>query len=995
MSPCKTLLLASLVLATLAGCGSSSTPADSTQAGTCSDGVKNGSETGVDCGGSCRAACAVASACTVNADCMLGTCSSGVCVVPPGAPPPTGPVDVVLGSAGGNVQVVTPEGVSLQVAVPPGALAGDVALKVEALPARNGEWFRIGFNAPGLLFRIPVTVTLTIPGGTFGADATLYAQAALPTPSGVYPRIFAPSTTSPDGRTLTATVTSLGNAGLAPVSLAPGATTRLTSPLTSSLVGPPLATPPGDDAAYWNSFFLHAAAIPLQDLLPALMLMLDGLAKEGLVTEAVALSSGVDALLMRLGEDQGQWSQEARFFFTEMAKAVCTGFTPAIERVDALAAEAARLARGEPPTTDPAPVPVCFWRIREAIKDLGILGTLENKVEAISHGSCGAASSWGAHVSVLADKIKIYMWKSSNLDRVALNACNCRDPKRLKAEADKRVKIRPWCVNAPPIPSLRSNAALTSGFDANTEPAEWEVLLGTVEDSLDAFAALYAVGDVAEGQLLDQSVGVNLVTSVRGRAYALCTENQDSSILSTQSKRVGALDAPRSDQAAPILLDAQRCGAALHLVAEHTGHTTSATLDVPFPTDAGQAPTVAPINVDQDGWLQISGPIATLRCRNDDPFGAFRLEDDELTFTSVANSRRSPLDSRIANGSQNVLEALALPFPVDIHTQLVALGLPTDKDASFDILVERKGPGCGVQPPSTTLFTVPVKVKGRGDRLILTYTPDTYTPGYFLKVFKIEPTGATELFSFTTMAGEIQNPTNSLYLRNQNRMVVHIGYGWGLVDPAGVVEMTYTSAPGFYEVPAAVGTGGKFRVHTYDQVICPPGGEAACDLIQKLRLYDNATNTLVDQFAVLANGHRYGGLAVGPAGEVLYFDRSNGFPPLTPDGWYLRPADGGPTRMLGTFPGKAAFSPSGDKAYFLVSYVTGDIDEVDLATGATLRLSSSLGSPVDFSIEPGGLIYWAWTSNTDRELFRLDLATGQETAIGPIGPELDIASLIP
>ena len=55
MSPCKTLLLASVVLATLAGCGGSSTPSDPAPVGTCSDGVKNGNETAVDCGGSCGA----------------------------------------------------------------------------------------------------------------------------------------------------------------------------------------------------------------------------------------------------------------------------------------------------------------------------------------------------------------------------------------------------------------------------------------------------------------------------------------------------------------------------------------------------------------------------------------------------------------------------------------------------------------------------------------------------------------------------------------------------------------------------------------------------------------------------------------------------------------------------------------------------------------------------------------------------------------------------
>jgi hypothetical protein len=46
---------------------------------TCTDTVKNGSETDVDCGGSCGATCANGKSCLVNGDCVSGNCSSGVC----------------------------------------------------------------------------------------------------------------------------------------------------------------------------------------------------------------------------------------------------------------------------------------------------------------------------------------------------------------------------------------------------------------------------------------------------------------------------------------------------------------------------------------------------------------------------------------------------------------------------------------------------------------------------------------------------------------------------------------------------------------------------------------------------------------------------------------------------------------------------------------------------------------------------------------------------
>jgi len=57
------------------GCGNGACAA------TCSDGIKNGSETDIDCGGGgCpTGSCANGKACAVNADCVSGNCSSGIC----------------------------------------------------------------------------------------------------------------------------------------------------------------------------------------------------------------------------------------------------------------------------------------------------------------------------------------------------------------------------------------------------------------------------------------------------------------------------------------------------------------------------------------------------------------------------------------------------------------------------------------------------------------------------------------------------------------------------------------------------------------------------------------------------------------------------------------------------------------------------------------------------------------------------------------------------
>jgi hypothetical protein len=48
----------------------------------CSDGVKDGSETDVDCGGSCPDACVTGKTCTVAGDCTTDVCTAGVCAAP-------------------------------------------------------------------------------------------------------------------------------------------------------------------------------------------------------------------------------------------------------------------------------------------------------------------------------------------------------------------------------------------------------------------------------------------------------------------------------------------------------------------------------------------------------------------------------------------------------------------------------------------------------------------------------------------------------------------------------------------------------------------------------------------------------------------------------------------------------------------------------------------------------------------------------------------------
>jgi hypothetical protein len=51
---------------------------DGGRCATCSDGVKNGTETGIDCGGSCPR-CATGQSCTSPNDCASAFCSGGTC----------------------------------------------------------------------------------------------------------------------------------------------------------------------------------------------------------------------------------------------------------------------------------------------------------------------------------------------------------------------------------------------------------------------------------------------------------------------------------------------------------------------------------------------------------------------------------------------------------------------------------------------------------------------------------------------------------------------------------------------------------------------------------------------------------------------------------------------------------------------------------------------------------------------------------------------------
>jgi hypothetical protein len=594
---------------------------------------------------------------------MVAGCSSSKSAP---AAPTSSKSTTTIGAAGGSISLATPEGVTLQLEVPPGALSRDVAITTEPQPAGAGERFRVAVDPPGLIFKVPATLTVTLPTGTFGADTTLSSVAA---PSGL--STWLPSKVSLDGKALTASLSVLGTASTAPVALGsagPGIARVQSGP------GRALTNPS------WQGFLLVAASLPIDDLMTQLHTYVVQLIADARFDDAVILSLGARVIVDRLGTDTTGWSGNEQRFWSDLKSAVCTG-------------QAATVARAN------ATSPQCVWQTRAPARDLLSTMALEQQL-GIDCGGGEGSPARGALGSLLQRTIAFV---EDQTHRAAFVACECNDPERLAAEAAGTRRRPPEC-GAPPAARVVTARLAPSGasplasvFDHTTAPYEWQLLLETVTVTPDDFTPLYAMAYTADSVSATNQLGGGTVDAVRHHAFALCADNQDSSILEALWRRVGALAAPLSDVTAAIQLDAQRCGAALHAVAERADHSQDGTLDLSFPAAAG-ATLEGSIVVPADGTLQLSGPIATLRCRDPATFDTVTMAADELWFTAVDGANRSVIAQRFANQAQNVLGTTPA-VPVDMHTQLLALNLPTE-DSTFDVLIERKGPGCGGAVPA-------------------------------------------------------------------------------------------------------------------------------------------------------------------------------------------------------------------------------------------------------------------------------------------------------
>jgi endoglucanase len=84
-------------------CGGSTCPA-CVVAPTCTDNAKNGTESDVDCGGTCTADCANGKGCTTAADCQSAYCAANVCQTQPTGTEPCSPAVLKSGGQTGNFE---------------------------------------------------------------------------------------------------------------------------------------------------------------------------------------------------------------------------------------------------------------------------------------------------------------------------------------------------------------------------------------------------------------------------------------------------------------------------------------------------------------------------------------------------------------------------------------------------------------------------------------------------------------------------------------------------------------------------------------------------------------------------------------------------------------------------------------------------------------------------------------------------------------------------
>ena len=123
-------------------------------------------------------ACEIGTACGRDVDCLFGACARGTCAEPAG-PLPTGPVSATIAAAGGTIDVVTAEHVTLHLDFPAGAVSAPLAVSITPIAPAAGEWARVELRPSGVLLSKPATLRLTLPAAFPAIDgATLGCSTA-------------------------------------------------------------------------------------------------------------------------------------------------------------------------------------------------------------------------------------------------------------------------------------------------------------------------------------------------------------------------------------------------------------------------------------------------------------------------------------------------------------------------------------------------------------------------------------------------------------------------------------------------------------------------------------------------------------------------------------------------------------------------------------------------------------------------------------------------
>ena len=593
-----------VVLVAMIGCG------DDQPAGTCDDGVRNGGETGVDCGGGCYVSCAIGGGCKVDADCMFARCADSTCAAPDDGPDPTGPVSATIGPAGTTIDFVSDERVAFHLVVPPGAIDPPINVAIGGTTPGYGEWLAAKVEPGGMIFRVPATLTVTLPPGVDPKEGFLGASEV-----DAATRYACVASDDADARTIVSTVSFLGDP-----------TSHPNPPLIARTTAVPHDA--AQDARHWEIFIQRALLLPPATFIPMFQQLADELNSIGRESDAAMMVALIRALRARQSDGATQARLDA--FFAQQRSVNCMRLTSQLTTLD---------------ESNPA----CGWKVRSVAVPVLLSEAILEALGTESNGfSCPNTSDWHDRIGA---KLESTIVKIRG-DRQAWVRCECSRPVRPG-------ETKPlWCANVPPD---------TAAPNPPVETYEWQLFAAAVAGDRLAFDVMYAVGLGALAPPLANALSDGEIEVVRKLAYDTCLSTQDMSYLQALAKIVP------EDKRAAILDDAQHCASTVTIASVDSGgvtHSTSAA--APGATPGSTSIDINAVT-SQGHTLQIRGPLSTLQCRTKLADASTR-EADVLTLYAQKGNIKNPLGTLQANGAATVLSTtLGFNVDVDVTRTALAI----------------------------------------------------------------------------------------------------------------------------------------------------------------------------------------------------------------------------------------------------------------------------------------------------------------------------------